>query len=170
MAHTVVDDIHELQFFALATGGRVILADRHGLGFLLPVFRLEHRERKLYADLIVALLQFLELLLCDVQFLPSIEVDGVDEEVGVDVLAVYMGADQHLTAVKVLRQPPRGFVGLSGIDRRALRKALHHVVKHYAALFVMQQLRTQKLIERGFRLTADSADELLPLPKRLAEL
>ena len=30
---------------------------------------------------IVALPQFLELLLCDVQFLPSIEVDRVDEKV-----------------------------------------------------------------------------------------
>ncbi|WP_286167296.1 hypothetical protein [Clostridium sp. J1101437_171009_A5] len=65
VAHTVVDDIHELQFFALATGGRVILADRHGLGFLLPVFRLEHRERKLHADLIVALPQFSHRRFCD---------------------------------------------------------------------------------------------------------
>ena len=81
MAHTVVDDVHELQFFALATDRSVILTDCHGLGFLLPVFRLEHRERKLHADLIVALPQFLELLLCDVQFLPSIEVDRVDEKV-----------------------------------------------------------------------------------------
>ena len=84
MTHTVVDEIHELQLLALATGGRVILTDRHGLGFLLSVFRLEHRERKLHTDLIVALPQFLELLLCDVQFLSRIEVSGVDEEVGMD--------------------------------------------------------------------------------------
>ena len=81
MAHTVVDDIHELQFFTLATGGRVILADGHRLGLLFPVRWLKHRERKLHADLIVALPQFLELLLCDVQFLSRIEVDRVDEKV-----------------------------------------------------------------------------------------
>ena len=81
MEHTVVDDIHELQLFALAAGGGVILTDGHGLGLLFPVRGLEHRERKLHADLIVALPQFLELLLCDVQFLPSIEVDRVDEKV-----------------------------------------------------------------------------------------
>ena len=81
MAHAVVDEIHELQFFALATGGRVILADGHRLGLLFPVGGVEHRERKLHADLIVALPQFLELLLCDVQFLSRIEVDGVDEKV-----------------------------------------------------------------------------------------
>ena len=81
MAHAVVDDIHELQLFALATGGRVILADGHCLSLLFPVRGLEHRKRKFHADLIVALPQFLELLLCDVQLLSSIEVDGVDEEV-----------------------------------------------------------------------------------------
>ena len=42
--------------------------------------------------MIVALPQFLELLLCDVQFLPSIEVDGVDEKVGMNVFSVYIVA------------------------------------------------------------------------------
>ena len=93
MAHAVVDDIHELQLFTLATGCSVILADRHGLGFLLPILGLEHRERKLHTDLIVALSQFLELLLCDVQFLPSVEVDGVDEKVGMNVFPVCVSAD-----------------------------------------------------------------------------
>ena len=93
MAHTVVDEIHELQLLALATGRSVILTDCHGFRFLLPVLWLEHRGRKLQADLIVALPQFLELLLCDVQFLSRIEVDRVDEEVGMDVFPVYVGAD-----------------------------------------------------------------------------
>ena len=104
MAHTVIDDIHELQLFALATGSRVILADRHGLGFLLPILGLEHRKRKFHADLIVALSQFLELLLCDVQFLPSIEVDRVDEKVGMNVFPVCMGADQDFISLIVLSQ------------------------------------------------------------------
>ena len=93
MAHTIVDDIHELQLFALATGGRVILADGHRLALLFPVRGVEHRERKLHADLIVALPQFLELLLCDVQFLSRVEVDGVNEEVGMDVFPVCVSAD-----------------------------------------------------------------------------
>ena len=88
VAHAVVDEIHELQLLALATGGRVILADGHRLGLLFPVRGVEHRERKLHADLIAALSQFLELLLCDVQLLSCIEVNGVDEEVGMDVFPV----------------------------------------------------------------------------------
>ena len=93
VTHTVVDDIHELQLFALATGCGVILTDGHGFGFLFPVCWLKHRERKFHADLIVALPQFLELLLCDVQFLSRIEVDGIDEEVGMDVFPVCVSAD-----------------------------------------------------------------------------
>ena len=93
MAHTVVDDIHELQLLALATGCGVILTNRHGLGFLLPILGLEHRERKFHTELIVALPQFLELLFCNVQFLSRIEVDGVDEEVGMDVFPVCVSAD-----------------------------------------------------------------------------
>ena len=42
--HTGVDDIHELQFFALATGGRVILADGHRLGLPFPVRGVERGE------------------------------------------------------------------------------------------------------------------------------
>ncbi len=56
------------------------------------------------------------------------------------------------------------------VNVRALREALYHVIKHHAAVFVMQQLRTQEFVERGFRLTADAADELLSFPERLAEL
>ena len=137
MAHTVVDDIHELQLLALATGCGVILTNRHGLGFLLPVFRLEHRERKLRADLIVALPQFLELLFCDVQFLSRIEVDGVDEEVGMDVFPVCVGADQNFIAFIVLSQLQCRRMSGDRIDRFAFREALHHVVEQYAVGFVM---------------------------------
>ena len=137
MAHTVVDDIHELQFFALATDGGVILADGHRLGLLFLVRGVEHRERKLRADLIVALPQFLELLFCDVQFLSRIEVDGVDEEVGMDVFPVCMGADQDFISLIVLSQLQCRRMSGDRIDRFAFREALHHVVEQYAVGFVM---------------------------------
>ena len=71
----------------------MIFANRHGFCFMLPILGLEHRNRKFHADLIVALSQFLELLLCDVQFLSCIEVNGVDEEVGMDVFPVCVSTD-----------------------------------------------------------------------------
>ena len=59
VAHTVVDDIHELQLLALATGRRVVFPYGHGLRFLLPLLGLKHRERKFHTDLVVTLPQFL---------------------------------------------------------------------------------------------------------------
>ena len=75
------------------------------------------------------------------------------------MLPVYMGADQHLTAAEVFRQPPRGFVGLPGIDRRTLRKALHHVIEHHAAALVVEQLGVQEIVVDALHLAVDAADE-----------
>ena len=50
---------------------------------------------------------------------------------------VYVGADQHLAALEVFRQPPRGFVGLLLIDRFVFWEALHHVVEQHAIRFVI---------------------------------
>ena len=163
MAHTVVDDIHELQLLTLTTGGRVILADGHRLGLLFPVRGLEHRERKLHADLIVALPQFLELLLCDVQFLPSIEVDGVDEKVGMNVFPVCMGADQDFISLIVLSQLQCRCMSGERIDCFAFREALHHVVEQHAVGFVMQPLGGHEVRIDRFRLAVDACDQLLPL-------
>ena len=99
-----------------------------------------------------------------VQLFAGLKVDGVDDAVGVDVLAVYMGADQHLAAVKVLRQPPRGFVGLPGIDRRAFWEALHHVIEHHAAVLVVEQFRVQEIVVDALRLAIDAADERHAIP------
>lgn len=161
MAHTVVDDVHELQFFTLATGGRVILADGHRLGLPFPVRGVEHRERKLHADLIVALSQFLELLLCDVQFLPSIEVDGVDEKVGMNVFPVCVGADQNFIALIVLSQLQRRRMSGDRIYRFAFWKALHHVVEQHTVGFVMQALGGHEVRVDRFRLAVDACDQLL---------
>ncbi len=161
MAHTVVDDIHELQFFALATGSRVILADRHGLGFLLPILGLEHRERKLHTDLIVALSQFLKLLLCHVQFLPRIKVDRVDEEMGMDVFPVCVGADQDFISLIVLSQLQCRRMSGDRINRFAFWETLHHVVEQHTVGFVMQPLGGHEVRVDRFRLAVDACDQLM---------
>ena len=94
----------------------MVFRTAHAAGLLRG--RLKDRQAHLLTDRIVAPHQLLQLFLRHVQLFAGLEVDGVDDAVGVDVLAVYMGADQHLAAVEVFRQPPRGFVGLPGIDRR----------------------------------------------------
>lgn len=163
MAHTVVDDIHELQLFALATGCGVILTDGHGFGFLFPVRWLEHRKRKFHADLVVALPQFLELLFCDVQFLSCIEVDRVDEKVGMDVFPVCVGADQDFMALIVLSQLQCRCMGGDRIDRFSFREALHHVVEQHAVGFVIEPLSGHEVRVDRFRLAVDARNQLLPL-------
>ena len=163
VAHTLVHGIGQPQLPALTLQRNVILRAIHTTGVVLLI-RLEHRQPHLAAYLIVAAHQVLQLFLCHVELFACLEVDGVDDTVGVDVVTVYMGADQHLTAVEVFRQPPRGFVGLPGIDRRALRKALHHVIEHHAAVFVVEELRVEEIVVDALHLTVDAADELLPLP------
>ncbi len=86
------------------------------------------------------------------------------------MFTVNVGADQHLATFKISCQPPSCFVRRARVNVSAFRKTLHHVVEHHAAVFMVQQLRTQKLIERCFRLTANAADELLSIPERFIYL
>ena len=120
----------------MALQSRVVFRAAHAAGLLR--WHVKDRQTHLQTDRIVAPHQFLDLLFRHVQLFAGFKVDGVDDAVGVDVLAVYMGADQHLTAVEVFRQPPRGFVGLPWIDSRAFWKALHHVVEHHTAILVIE--------------------------------
>ena len=81
--------------------------------------------------------QFLELLLCDMQFPSGIEIDRVDEEVGMDVLTVCVGADQNFVSLIVLGQLQRGRVSSDWIDRFVFWEALHHMVEQHAIRFVI---------------------------------
>ena len=131
---------------------------------------LKFRQSQFFANLVIANAQLLNLLIRHVYFLSRLEVHAVDDTVGVNVFTVNVGADQHLAVLKISGEPARCFVRRARVDVSAFRKALHHVVEHHAAVFVVQQLCTQEFVERRFRLAADSTDELLPIPERLAEL
>ena len=78
-----------------------------------------------------------------------------------NMFTVGVGADEDFTALKVSGKPPRRFMDCARVNVRAFWKALHHVVKLDTAVLVVQELRTQELIERRFRLAADAADEIL---------
>ena len=87
-----------------------------------------------------------------------------------NVFSVGVRADQHLAALEISGKLPCCFVRCARVDACALRETLHHVVEHHTAVLVVQQLRTQEFVECGFQLTVNTADELLPIPERLAEL
>ena len=121
---------------------RVVFRAAHAAGLLR--WCVKDRKTHLLTDHVIAPHQLLQLFLRHVQLFAGFKVDGVDDAVGVDVLPVYMGADQHLAAVEVFRQPPRGFVSLPWIDRRAFWEALHHVIEHHAAVLVVEKFRVQE--------------------------
>ena len=131
---------------------------------------LKFRQPQFLADLVIADAQLLNLFVRHVYLPAGFKIHAVDDAVRVNVFAVDVGADQNLTAVEVSGKSARCFVRRARVDVRTFREALHHVIKHHAAVLVVQQLRTQELVERSFRLTANTADERLSIPERLAEL
>ena len=131
---------------------------------------LKFRQSQFFTDFVVADAQLLNLFVCHMHLPTGFKIDTVDNTVRVDVLAVSVCADQNLAALEISGKLPCRFVCCARVDVSAFRKALHHVVEHHAAVFVVQQLRAQKLIERRFRLAADAADELLTIPEGLARL
>ena len=153
----------------LTFGCRVVFCVGHSARMPLLVF-LKFRQPQFLADLVIANAQLLNLFVCHMCFFTSFKIDAVDDAVRVNVFTVNVGADQNFTAVEVSSKSVRCFVRCARINVRTFREALHHVVEHHAAVFVVQQLCTQEFVERRFRLAADSTDELLPIPERLAEL
>ena len=163
VAHTFIHRVGQPQLPALTLQRNVILRAIHAAGMVLLI-GLKHRQAQLTAYLVVAAHQVLQLLLCHVELFACLEVDGVDDAVGMNMVTVYMGADQHLTAGEVVRQPTCGFVCLPWIDLFPSWEALHHVVEHHAAVFVVEELRVEEVVVDALHLTVDAADELLPLP------
>ena len=131
---------------------------------------LKFRQSQFFANLVIANAQLLNLLIRHVYFLSRLEVHAVDDTVGVNVFTVNVRADQNFTALKISGEPARCFVRRAQVDVSTFREALHHVIEHHTTVLVMQELRTQKLVERCFRLAADAADKLLSIPNRLAHL
>ena len=83
----------------MALQRRVVFRAAHAAGLLR--WCVKDRQAHLLTDRIVAPHQFLDLLLRHVQLFAGFKVDGVDDAVGVDVLAVDMGADQHLSLIHI---------------------------------------------------------------------
>ena len=131
---------------------------------------LKFRQPQFFADLVIADAQLLNLFVCHMYFFAGFKIHAVDNTVRMNVFAVNVRADQYLTALEVFCQPPCRFVRCARVDVCTFWKTLYHVIEHHAAILVVQELRTEKFVERRFRLTADSADELLTIPDRLAHL
>ena len=140
-AHTLVYHTHQLELPTLTFGCWVVFRVGHSPYLPLLVF-LEFWQPQFLTNLVVVNTQLLNLFVCYVHFFTGFKIDAVDDTVRVNVFAVDVRADQYLTALEVFCQPPCGFVRRARVNVCALREALHHVVKHHAAILVVQQLCT----------------------------
>ncbi len=139
MTHAFLYDSHELKLFALATLGHVIFTDGHMFGLLSVGVRDKQRQRELHTHFVVALAQFLQLFLCDVQFLSGVEADRVDDAVGMDVLTVRVSTDENFMSTEILSQLQSCGVSSGRINIGTLREALHHVVEQFTVRFMVQR-------------------------------
>ena len=97
------------------------------------------------------------------QFPSGIEIDRVDEEVGMDVLTVCVGADQNFVSLIVLGQLQRGRVSGDRVDCFAFREALYHVIEQYTVRLVVEPLGGHEVRVDRFRLAVDACDQPLPI-------
>ena len=131
---------------------------------------LKFRQSQFFANLVIANAQLLNLLIRHMYLPTGFKIDAVDDAVRVDMLAVDMRTDQNLAALEISGEPACRFVCRARVNVCTFWKTLYHVVKHHAAILVVQELRTQKFVERRSRLAADAADEIQTIPERFSRL
>ena len=161
--HTLVDEIHQPEFPALAFGGSMVFSGGDGC-YLFLLLGLEYRQMEFHTDFVVALPEFRRLRFADVELLAILQADAVDDEVGVDVVTVRVGTDQDFTPLEVFCQLQCGGVGRGGVYRLSLWKGLDHVVEHPALLLMVEKFRLEEIIIDTLRTAVDTADQLLIPP------
>ena len=127
---------------------------------------LKFGKSQFLANLVIANAQLLNLFVRHMHFFTGFKIYAVDDAVRVNVFSVNVRADQHLATLEISGKSACCFVRRARVNVHAFRKALHHVVELDAAVLVVQELGAEKLVERRFRLAADSTDELLSIPER----
>ena len=104
----------------------------------MPLFVfLEFGKPQFFTDFVVADTQLLNLFVRHVYFFTGFKTHTVDDTVRVNVFAVNVRADQHLTALEILSQSACRLMRCARVDGSAFRETLYHVVEHHAAVFVM---------------------------------
>ena len=96
--HDVLDCDDQLELPAVSSVSRPVFPSPQALGAPVLLVWLQGGEAVLHADLVADLPHLLQGVGDEVQLFPGVRVDGVDDQVGVQVLRINVCGHQHLTA------------------------------------------------------------------------
>ena len=134
-----------------------------GTGDGLPSLRRTDGEAVALADHIRELTELRQIRLFKVELPAGLEADGVDDEVGVDVLAVRMGGYDDLVVLPLLCQLQCDLVRQLRCDRFLRMEGLDEVIVHAAVVFSVLQLGADELGAAGVCLTVHAGHQMAAL-------
>ena len=97
----------------------------------MPLAQIQKEE----TQLVRRLPNLLDVVLVGVVFPPGFRADGVDDQVGMEVVTVRVSADQHLESGEFLCQLQGDLVGGFGGEYLLRGEGLDHVIVHSSAPF-----------------------------------
>lgn len=98
------------------------------------------------------------------EFPAGIQTDRVDDEVGMDMLSVSVGADKNFMALIVLCQLECGGMSRGRGDLLTLWEALNHVEEQNAVRLMVEFFRGHEIFISFPCVTVDAGDELRVIP------
>ena len=157
--HDFLDCDDQLELPAVASVGRPIFPSPQALGAPVLLVWLQGGEAVLHADLVTDLPHLLQGVGGEVQLLSGVRVDGVDDQVGVQVLRVHVCGHQHLTAwEEPLRQFLSDLVRFRRRDFLFGREGLDVLVEEGSAGLPVEILGCQETFLRQLRRAIDTGE------------
>ena len=159
-AHGIIDGDCQPHFPALSLVCGAVFRRRHsGCSLLLW---LDHRQSILPAQVVRGLTDSLDVVLVRVVFSSGFRADGVDNQVGMEVVPVGMGADQHLMSRKFLGQLQPNLVGSCRRYLLIRAEGLNYMIVHSTIRFTVEPLGIHELLEGRICHAVHSGHQMSP--------
>lgn len=155
--HGIVDGNHQPQLPALAFVGRAVFSGGHPGGLFL--LRLDHGQTIFQAQSIGHIPQMLEGFHVAVVLFACVRADGIDDEVGMDMLPVGVGGHHHLEALELLCQFQGNLMGGLGCQLLLWVEGLDQLIELPSLRFFVEPLGVQELPEGSLRHTVHPCDQ-----------
>ena len=160
--HGLVDLHGKPHLPALPSGSDPVLR-LGGAGDRLLTLWLADGQTVPHAQRVRDLTELRQVRLFKVELPAGLEADGVDDEVGVDMLAVRVGGHDDLVVLPLLCQLQCDLVRQIRCDRFFRMEGLNEVIVHAAAVFSVLQLGADELGAAGVCLTVHTGYQMAAL-------